>query len=127
MVEGDTLNTEINDINKLQFSSLLSKKGILLVLSPNFLGKSFIIDSRRLIIGRGNGCDFIIKDPLISKEHCRITIDENEKFFIEDLLSTNSTFINGKELKKKTQLAYGDRITMGKTILRFFLEEKSEN
>ncbi|HNZ26359.1 MAG TPA: FHA domain-containing protein [Spirochaetota bacterium] len=127
MVECDTLNTEVNNISKIQFSSRLSKKGVLLVLSSNFLGASFVVGSRDSVIGRGNGCDFIIKDPLISKEHCRITVDENEKFFIEDLLSTNSTFINGKELKKKIQLTYGDRITMGKTILRFFLEEKSDN
>ncbi|OHD05391.1 MAG: hypothetical protein A2Y34_09975 [Spirochaetes bacterium GWC1_27_15] len=120
------LNTELYYNNKITKNSILSNKGILVVLSPNFLGKTFIIDKQKIIIGRSDECDFVIKDPLISKEHCQITIDDNEQFFIEDLGSRNSTYLNGKELKKKTQIFYTDKILIGDTITRFFIEEKLE-
>lgn len=122
----DTLNTESSDKLKVGGSSLLEKKGVLLILSSNFLGKTFIIDKPRVVIGRSDNADFSIKDSLISKEHCLITVTEDNKFFIEDLNSTNSTFLNGKELKKKSQIFYGERIVIGETIIRFYLEEKLE-
>ncbi|HOJ63153.1 MAG TPA: FHA domain-containing protein [Spirochaetota bacterium] len=120
----DTINTELSHKLKPSFSSLLEKRGVLLILSSNFIGKTFIIDKPKVIIGRSEKSDFCIKDPLISKEHCLITVTEDCKFFIEDLNSTNSTFVNGKEIKKKTQIFYGERIVIGETIIRFYLEEK---
>jgi pSer/pThr/pTyr-binding forkhead associated (FHA) protein len=42
---------------------------------------------------------------------------------VQDLNSTNSTYLNAAVVKSRTQLHYGDRILLGSTILRFFLEE----
>lgn len=126
MSNNDTITTEINSKKKMGISSLLSNRGVLIVFSSNFFGNTYVIDSINQIVGRSSKCDIIISDKLISKEHCRVLIDENSKFFIEDLGSTNKTFVNGKELKKKVQLNYGDRIVLGETILRFFIEEKLE-
>jgi len=122
----DTVNTESFHKFKIGLSSLLEKRGVLLILSSNFIGKTFIIEKPRVLIGRSESADFCIKDPLISKEHCLITVSDDNKFFIEDLNSTNSTFLNGKEVKKKTQIFYGERIVIGETIIRFYLEEKLE-
>ncbi len=120
----DTITTEFSHKLKPKISSFLEKKGVLLILSSNFLGKTFIIEKDKVLIGRSESADFCIKDPLISKEHCLITVTEDGKFFIEDLNSTNSTFLNGKEVKKKTQIFYGERIVIGETIIRFYLEER---
>ena len=117
---------EQEDSRKYRSAGLLVKKGLLLVLSDNFFGKSFVIDKGETLIGRGKECDICILDQLISKVHSRISMDEEGLFFIEDLGPTNPTHVNKKELKKKRQLLYGDRIVMGDTILRFFLEEKLE-
>ena len=120
----DTVNTELSNKLKPKMSSFLEKKGILLISSSNFIGKTFVIDKPKVLIGRSESSNFCIKDPLISKEHCLITVSEDGKFFIEDLNSTNSTFLNGKEVKKKTQIFYGERIVIGDTIIRFYLEER---
>ena len=77
-----------------------------------------------MTVGRNKDCDISLNDPLISSEHCRIEIHEDDKFYIEDIGSTNATFLNRKKLKKKVHLLYGDRIVIGNTILRFFLEEE---
>jgi len=116
-------NNTITEKIKAKPPSILSNRGILVILSSNFLGKSFIIDKEKLIIGRLENCDIVITDQMISKKHCEITTDES-KFYIEDLASKNATYVNGKIIKKKTHLIYGDRIILGNTILRFYLEEK---
>lgn len=124
-IEPEQLNTAITDVKKLQNSSLVINKGILLILSPNFFATTHILNKAKHLVGRSQECDFIINDNLISKKHCVITIEDG-KFFIEDVGSKNGTFINGKLLKKRAPLFYGDKISIGETIFRFYLEEKLE-
>lgn len=115
--------TIINSENKKPGAvSRLESRGVLLVLSGDDLGRSFIIDKSPIRIGREAWCDFVIDDPQISKRHCEIRCDGDD-FFINDLESTNSTYLNNKLLKKEQSLVYSDRITMGSTVVRFFREE----
>lgn len=126
MGNENNFNTEFHERNKITNKSLLLNRGALLALTSNFLGTGFVVEKNVNSIGRGEDNDIVIKDPAISKEHCRILIDENSRFFLEDLHSKNATYLNGKELKKKTEIFYGDKIVIGETILRFYLEEKLE-
>jgi len=125
-MDNSAISTQFYDKHHFS-SSQLNNRGLLVCLSHNSLGKTKILDKYSIVIGRSDDCDFKINDQLISKEHCKITIDEHAKFFIEDLESKNSTFINGKKVKKKTHLIYGDKIIIGNTILRFYLEENLKN
>lgn len=64
-------------------------------------------------LGRSKKCDIYINNPYLSKEHARITYVE-DKFYIEDLGSTNGTFVNGKELgSRPVRLKDNDKITFG--------------
>ena len=120
-------DTVVNDDKrKLKFIGKIGQKAVLLILSDNFFGHTFILDRPLVTIGRDSESDFVIKDHLISRKHCQIGIDENNHFYIEDLDSTNSLFLNSKKLKKRKTLYYGDRINLGSTILRFFREEEAE-
>jgi pSer/pThr/pTyr-binding forkhead associated (FHA) protein len=125
MTANDTIH--LDEKRKIPSVGFLSKKGVLIILSENFLGKAFILDKKAATIGRDESCEIVITDSLISKKHCRISISNEGHYFIEDLDSTNSTYLNGKLLKKPIQLTYGDRIIIGDTILRFFHEEKFES
>jgi pSer/pThr/pTyr-binding forkhead associated (FHA) protein len=122
-MSDELTNTEVSK-NSKHINSILTKRGVLVIMSSNFLGKSYIIDKIKVIIGRQEDCDFVIADSLISKTHCAVIIDEDGKFFIEDLNSRNSTFLNGKELKKRTPIFYGDKIVIGNSIIRLYHEEK---
>jgi len=120
-------NTIISeDKRKLKSIGKIGKKAVLVVLSDNFFGKTFIINHTMVTVGRDKESDFVIKDDLISRVHCQISVDEDNHFFIEDMDSTNSLFLNSKKLKKSKMLCYGDRINLGNTILRFFREEEVE-
>ncbi len=61
-------------------------------------------------IGRIAGCDLILPDPAVSKEHARIEV-RREAVFLEDLGSTNGTWVNGRRLGR-TPVAVndGDRV-----------------
>jgi pSer/pThr/pTyr-binding forkhead associated (FHA) protein len=111
---------------KLKAAGFLGKRGLLIVLSPNYFGKTYVLGDKEVVVGRHADCDLVIADPLLSRKHCSITIDEEGDFCIEDRGSTNFTFLNSRKLEGKSKLHYGDRIVMGDTILRFYLEEEIE-
>ncbi len=124
MSDFDTIH--LDHKRKIQSAGLLKGRAVLLILSENFLGQSFILNKPVTVLGRDKDCNFHIDDPLISKHHCKITLNSDGHFLIEDLDSTNSTYLNGSILKKPALINYGDRIIIGDTIIRFFHEEKFE-
>lgn len=80
------------------------------------VGQVFYLDTRSLIIGRDPMSDIIINDPEVSRQHARISETDNG-FQIEDLGSTNGTFIDGQRLKSEpVQLVPGQSIGMGSGV-----------
>ena len=73
-------------------------------------------------IGRNDGLEVTVRDTLISRRHARI-VRRDDDYVIEDLLSANSTFVNGTRLSAPQVLKDGDQITIGDTILIFQLGE----
>ena len=64
-----------------------------------------------MIVGRHRSCDVVITDDTVSGRHCQIT-ETPDGHVIEDLGSSNGTFVNGKRVET-TSLQSGDRITLG--------------
>ena len=83
--------------------------------------KELKIDQDEIIIGRDEGNDIQIDNIAVSREHAKICKGPNH-YFIEDLNSTNGTFINGKKINKKF-LKEDDEVSIGKHSLQIFLED----
>lgn len=66
-------------------------------------------------VGRAPRADFILDAALVSRVHCRLTATEGH-LEVEDLSSTNGTFVNDKKVKRAT-LASGDRLRVGRVEL----------
>jgi len=62
--------------------------------------KELKIDQDKIIIGRDSGNDVQIGNVAVSREHAKIIRNQNH-YLIEDLNSTNGTFVNGKKINKK--------------------------
>ena len=70
------------------------------------------------VIGRqAEGAGTLASDIEISRQHARISAESDGRFGIEDLGSTNGTFINGRRLESQTTLETGDRIEVGASAL----------
>ena len=64
------------------------------------------------IIGRSATCQITIDDPLVSREHARIRV-EQDRLSIEDLGSRNGVQVGGRPLRGIAELSDGDRIRIG--------------
>ena len=85
-------------------------------------GKVFPLEQAEILFGRDLANDIAIGDPEVSRRHARFFSQEDD-FFIEDLGSTNGTFLNGERISSPKQLRAGDVITFGENIVMVF--EKS--
>jgi pSer/pThr/pTyr-binding forkhead associated (FHA) protein len=111
---------------KLKSAGRLGRAGVLVVLSRNHFGESCVLPESPLVVGRQEHCDFVIRDPLLSRRHFRVARDADGEFVLEDLGSKNATYLNTQEVQGPVRLHYGDRIVAGNTVLRFLLEEQVE-
>lgn len=68
------------------------------------------------VIGR-EGSDINIADPEVSRRHATIHV-EGDKLSIEDLNSTNGTFVNGQQIQGTRELSEGDEVRLGNTVWR---------
>jgi CheY-like chemotaxis protein len=67
------------------------------------------------VIGRGVGCDVRVRDPMVSRRHCRIAWGAGGPV-VEDLGSFNGTAVNGEDVGGPKPLADGDLLQLGATI-----------
>lgn len=97
---------------------LIVKKG------PN-PGHTYPIFAERITIGRDPMSDIIFKDPEVSRRHVQFArIDDT--YQVEDLGSTNGTFVNGERLSgEPTILRNGQEIALGGAITLIFEEEEN--
>ena len=72
-------------------------------------------------IGRSSEADVRIEDRFASQIHVRI-YPRAGSYYVEDMNSTNGTFLNGERLDREAQLAHLDAIEIGDTEFRFELE-----
>jgi pSer/pThr/pTyr-binding forkhead associated (FHA) protein len=85
-------------------------------------GKTFEFTEGAVTLGRGKS-NFVLADKKISGKHCQFTVEGND-VFVEDLNSTNGTFIGGKRLDQKKLLQNLDEIVVGLSKLSVAIIEQ---
>lgn len=78
-------------------------------------GKTFAL-KEELTIGRAGDCKLVLEDTYVSQKHARI-YPRGDGFVVEDLGSTNGTYLNRQRLTSPAELHRGDRVKIGKTVL----------
>jgi hypothetical protein len=69
-----------------------------------------------IIVGRSSDLDMVLVEDMVSRKHAKISVD-TEQVTIQDLGSTNGTFVNGERVKRAT-LNDGDRVLIGTSIIK---------
>ncbi|XP_059954389.1 proliferation marker protein Ki-67 [Mesoplodon densirostris] len=81
-------------------------------------GPHFPLSLHTCLFGRGIECDIRIQLPVVSKQHCKIEINEQEAILF-NFSSTNPTQVNGSTFDKPVQLKHGDVITVVDRSFRY--------
>lgn len=67
-----------------------------------------------LTLGRSRNCEVMLRDPSVSRGHALLSI-RGSQVTLQDLKSSNGTYVNGRLLEAETPLADGDRFVVGET------------
>ena len=78
-------------------------------------GKMFSLSKSEITIGRDVNADVVINAAEVSRRHCRLRLDAGS-YIIEDLGSTNGTFVNGQRLTGPHLLRPGEVIMLGEAV-----------
>ena len=87
----------------------------LVYLEPDELAGQRIDIVDGLTLGRSGASDVVLNDSFLSSRHARLSEDDGD-FFIEDLGSTNGTYVNAEAVVHRTQIIKGDVIQLGNLI-----------
>ena len=101
-----------------------SLKPRLIVVSGMMLGLQIELKDEVITIGRASECALSLQHPSVSRHHCEISREGN-RYFIEDLGSTNRTYLNGKPIRRE-ELHDGDQISVGNNAIKFFTGQSLE-
>ncbi|NNG27239.1 MAG: FHA domain-containing protein [Ignavibacteriaceae bacterium] len=91
--------------------------GWLVTFDLNPEGTDFKLYDGRLKIGRDQSNDIVLDDPDVSDEHVLIFCKDNQ-ILLQDELSANGTFVNGKKIDSRIGLKDNDEIKAGKTSFK---------
>jgi predicted component of type VI protein secretion system len=82
-------------------------------------GAAFTLEGDQINIGRDSANEIVINDAEISRRHARLTF-QGGKYVLEDLGSTNGTFVNGQRLAGPRVLKAGEVVSFGEQIVMIF-------
>jgi pSer/pThr/pTyr-binding forkhead associated (FHA) protein len=86
--------------------------------------KKIETDKPEITIGRSPNSDIQIDNLVVSKRHARL-MKNNGQYVVEDLKSTNGTFLNDEKVSKSV-LKHNDIVTIGKHTLAIYYNEESK-
>jgi pSer/pThr/pTyr-binding forkhead associated (FHA) protein len=87
-------------------------------ISGKYQGGEFPLRmNREIIIGRSSDLDMVLVEDMVSRRHAKISSTEGE-VYIQDMGSTNGTFVNGEKIAGRALLHEGARIRVGTSIIK---------
>ncbi len=82
---------------------------------------TLLIEGDRFLIGRGKHCQLVIDSAKVSREHAAITIEDGGGWVLEDLGSSNGTFIGQKRVQR-VPIDSDMELRLGTEVVRFFFQ-----
>ncbi|XNZ00111.1 FHA domain-containing protein [Micrococcus luteus] len=79
-------------------------------------GREIDLQGQALLMGRAQDADLVLEDDYASGRHARL-FPQGTRWFLEDLGSTNGTFVDGNQVTRALPVGPGDSIRIGKTVM----------
>src|SRR3954470_21010368 len=83
-----------------------------LVVEQGGRRRAFTVRSDKAVLGRARGCAVRIPSAEVSRQHCRLTVEDG-LVQVKDLGSVNGTLLNGRKIRGKEYVRPGDNLTVG--------------
>jgi two-component system, cell cycle response regulator len=83
------------------------------------IGRRIPLLNTQYIVGRDSEAGFVVSRSSVSRNHARLYIDEHGSWWVEDLNSTNGTFVNEVRVTRGQELADSDQVRFGDAIYKF--------
>lgn len=94
----------------------------LVVQPPNQSPALLRFTQEEVILGRDKACDVSVADEMVSSRHARLSFHHGQ-WWLEDLNSTNGTFLNAEKIIAPIVITSGDEIRCGKTMITLQIAE----
>lgn len=99
----------------------------LVVVDGPAAGQHFALSQHKLVaIGRDEECTFQIVDPLVSRRHLQIRLDEQGRHVAADYRSANGVIVNGAKIVGDRTLNSGDQITIGSSHIVYSTDDYAD-
>ena len=86
-------------------------------ISGKFQGSEYALsDAGEMLVGRSGDVQIVLSEDMVSRRHARIQFD-GQRIQIEDLGSTNGTYLNRTKVQGPQVMRRGDRLQVGNTVL----------
>jgi diguanylate cyclase (GGDEF)-like protein len=115
-VAGQDEETRVSSVSKI-IDKAISSNSCLVTIYGRELGKQYSLENPEITIGRGADNAIVLDMDNVSRMHARV-VQKSDGIFLEDLNSTNGTYVNDVEVKFE-RLRNGDLIKIGGAILKF--------
>ncbi len=108
-----------------------TRQSRLIVIEGISQGESFSLNQpgaatpMHIVIGRDPGVDILVESPGVSRRHAQITL-QGDQCILEDLGSSNGTFLNGERISQPRRLRNGDVIRLGQSVALQYQGEPQE-
>jgi diguanylate cyclase (GGDEF)-like protein len=130
----DDLEEEITSVGKLptleghtKSPAAVRDRATFTVVSGPSAGAIYSLVAAENVIGRGKECSIRVIEAGISRRHARVTRRAPGQYVVDDLGSSNGTFVNGMRVDGQKPLGEGDRLGVGPNIeLRFGFTDEAE-
>jgi pSer/pThr/pTyr-binding forkhead associated (FHA) protein len=103
---------QIEERSSKRAQSLPSRTGLLIVINGATIGKNFKVEHNLTTIGRHPENDIWLNDPTVSRRHAVIR-RRGDNFFVDDVGSSNGTFLHGDRIEYESSLSSYDELYIG--------------
>jgi diguanylate cyclase (GGDEF)-like protein len=117
--ESSTRTTEATIAMPPPTAPRQSTRALLTIVTGPNIGRVYTVREGETLLGRGRDVHVRLDDAGASRVHARIVTAEGGRYFLEDLQSTNGTFVSGRRIER-AELTSGERIHVGPNVVVSF-------
>jgi diguanylate cyclase (GGDEF)-like protein len=121
---GPKTITAVTSISKVSGKPFARASAVVVIYGEE-LGRKYDLDEGKTVIGRSSKCEIQIDHDSVSRQHVRLSVKEG-RCSLEDLGSTNGTFVNDETISGKVTLRNADLIKVGRTVFKFIANDNIE-